>query len=198
MIAALSLDVPHARQTLAHGLAVGLGTRAHSRRVGVPSVPDILLCTYDAEHQAFHIVYQDFSSEDLALAEFSDIGTRQVVAWGVDEARRGVEVVLDDGSTTSFSAEFPRYLHDGDYRRRVDARRAPSGQDLGERIAQRVRAERERRGWSIAELARHADMASPNVHRVEAGRHVPSMQTVVRLSAALGVPLERLLRARGG
>lgn len=195
MTTAAVLDVRHARGQLERAWNLGLGVRPRRRRSGVPAVPDIIICTFDAERDSFHVVYADLTVQDLARAELADVGERQVVAWGVDEFSRGVEVVLEDGSITSFSAEFPLYLHDEDYRRRVDARRGPKGQDLGERVALRVRAERERQGWSVAELARRADMAAPNVHRVESGKHVPSMQTVARLAEALGVPMERLLRA---
>lgn len=196
MTTATVFDLAHARSLLDHATSLGLAPPVRLRRAGVPAVPNILLCTFDVASDKFHVVYSDLSTQDLARGELVDVGARQVVAWGVDDFGRGVEVALDDGTTTSFSAEFPRYLHDEDYRRRVDSRRGPKGQDLGERVARRIRAERERLGWSIAELARRAEMAAPNVHRVETGKHVPSMQTVARLAAALGVPLERLLRTR--
>lgn len=196
MSTATVLDLAHARSLLDHATNLGLATPVRIRPAGVPAVPDILLCTFDVARDKFHVVYSDLSSQDLARGELFDVGARQVVAWAVDEFRRGVEVALDDGSTTSFSAEFPRYLHDEDYRRRVDSRRGPKGQGLDERVALRIRAERDRLGWSVAELARRAGMAAPNVHRVVSGKHVPSMQTVARLAAALGVPLERLLRTR--
>lgn len=196
MTVASTIDVRHVRHLLEHAGGLGLGKPARRRRAGVPAVPDIIACTFDPENRVFHLVYADLSSESLALSELPDVGQQEVVAWEIDPFSRGVEVLLDDGTLTSFSAEFPRYLHDEDYRRRVDARRGPAGQDLGQRIAQRVRTQREERGWSVAELARRADMAAPNLHRVESGKHVPSMQTVARLAAALGVPMERLLRAR--
>jgi DNA-binding XRE family transcriptional regulator len=195
MTVATLLDVAHARSVVEQAKGLGLGSPARSRRGGVPTIPDILLCTFDVERDAFRIVYVDGSARDLARSELPDVGPRQVVAWEVDAFRRGVEIALDDGAVTSFSAEFPCYLHDEDYRRLVDARRGPKGQDLGERVAMRVREERERLGWSSAELARRADMAAPNLHRVESGKHVPAMQTVARLATALGVPFERLLRA---
>jgi len=197
MIERTVLDVAHARRALQGAGALGLAATPRARRSGVPAVPNILLCSFDEGRDAFHVVYEDLSTQDLARGELVDVGARQVVAWNIDAFRRGVEVAFDDGTMTSFSAEFPRYLHDEDYRRSVDARRGPKGQDLGEQVASSVREERERLGWSIAELARRADMAAPNVHRVEAGKHVPSMQTVARLAAALGVPFERLVRARG-
>ncbi len=197
MTCGAALDLQHARGLLARGEQLGLAPPPRPPRAGVPRVPDILACAFDAGRDAFHVVYVDGSTHDLARTELPDVGPRKVVAWEVDEFGRGVEVVLDDGTLTSFSAEFPRYVHDDAYRRRVDTRRDAQGQDLGQRIARRVRAERERRGWSVAELARRADMAAPNVHRVEAGKHVPTMLTLARLAAALDVPLERLVRADG-
>jgi DNA-binding Xre family transcriptional regulator len=159
---------------------------------GIPEVPDILVCTFDDSTDAFRIVYHDHTSLTLERSELADVESRSVLAWDIDEFRRGVEVVLEDGSTTSFSAEFPRYLRDIGYRRKVDRKRGRS--DLGERVATRVREIRRKRGWSVAELARQCEMAAPNVHRLESGKHVPTTQTLLRIAEALEVPLERLLR----
>lgn len=160
---------------------------------GLPAVPDILVCTFDRGSDVFRVVYADHTALSLGRGELADVGERTVVAWSVDEFHRGVEVVLEDGAVTSFSAEFPRYLRDGAYRRRVDARRGGCGGDLGTRVAARVRALREERGWSVAELARRCGMAAPNVHRLESGKHVPTTRTLVRVAEGLEVALERLL-----
>lgn len=125
--AVAAFDVQYALAQIEHARSLGLGARPRRRRSGVPAVPDILICTFDAERDSFHVVYADLTAQDLARAELADVGERQVVAWEVDEFHRGVEVVLGDGSITSFSAEFPLYLHDEDYRRRVDARRRLTG-----------------------------------------------------------------------
>jgi len=192
MSTVLDIDVIRGVRERAGELGLARPPSRH-RRSGIPKVPDILFCTFDSAGDCFHVVYADLSSGDLRRTELSDVGERRVVAWSVDEFRRGVEVVLDDGDVTSFSAEFPRYLRDAEYRRRVDSRRGRGGDDLGQRVASRVSKIREERGWSVAELARRAGMAAPNVHRVVSGRHVPSMPTIVRLSQALDVPIERLV-----
>jgi DNA-binding XRE family transcriptional regulator len=163
-----------------------------------PPVPDLLLCTFDRAHDHFHVVYADLSRAELPRSALAEVGDLQVEAWEIDGLRRGVEVALEDGTITSFSAELPRYLSDPEYRRRVDARRAPAGEDLRARVASRVRAARLARGWTVAELGRRAGMAAPNVHRLEAGAHVPSMATVARLAAALELPLARLVAVEAG
>lgn len=158
-------------------------------------VPDILSCVYDPVARAFLVRYEDLSDAQVQQDELDGLAGRAVVACFVDEFRRGVEVVLDDGTVTSFSAEYPRYLRDEVYRRSVDAMRAGSPRDLGPRVARQVQRVRRGKGWSVAELARRSGIAAPNVHRVESGRHVPSTATLVRLSEALEVPLAALLKA---
>ena len=191
-----AIDFVVVERIRARGRDLGLVPPAKRvRRSAVPRIPDILCCTFDDATDSFHVVYEDFSSADVWVSELAESDGRQVVAWSVDEFRRGVEVVYADGGVTSFSAEYPRYLRDEDYRRRVDARNGGRGEDLGMKVARRVRAVRTSRKWSVAELARRAGMAAPNVHRIESGKHVPTMTTVVRLAQALDVPLEMLLRS---
>jgi transcriptional regulator with XRE-family HTH domain len=52
-----------------------------------------------------------------------------------------------------------------------------------------VRALREQRGWSQAELARAAGMTQPAVARFEAGGTVPTLPVLERLANALGADL---------
>lgn len=159
-------------------------------------VPDILSCVYDPVARAFQVRYLDLSYAQVGQEELAGLVGRSIVACSVDEFRRGVEVVLDDGTVTSFSAEYPRYLRDEAYRRSVDARRGGGGpDDLGQRVARHVRQVRSEKGWSVSELARRSGIAAPNVHRVESGKHVPSTATLVRLAEALEVSLATLLKA---
>jgi DNA-binding XRE family transcriptional regulator len=153
----------------------------------------IVSCDYGRARDSFVIVYDDLSHVELHRRTLADVGDREVVAWAVDPFRRGVDVLLSDGTVTSFSAEFPRYVHDEAYR---DLRRSRTADgDLARRVADRVRRLREQRGWSVTDLARRLGMAPPNVHRVEAGSHTPSPETIVRLAAAFAVPVQRLVRA---
>ena len=53
-----------------------------------------------------------------------------------------------------------------------------------------IRASRLRRGISQAELARRAGTSQSAVARIEAGRTSPTVETLERLAAALGLQLE--------
>ena len=58
-----------------------------------------------------------------------------------------------------------------------------------------VTQERERRGWSRAELARRAQMSSGEVGKIEAGRLIPYDSQRRKLARALGIPVDTLLEA---
>ena len=76
----------------------------------------------------------------------------------------------------------PRYTYSKERQeqKRLDARRA-------HRIGDRVRRAREGRGWSLEDLARRTGMHRPNLHRLEAGKHLPSLETLERVAEALGL-----------
>jgi transcriptional regulator with XRE-family HTH domain len=63
----------------------------------------------------------------------------------------------------------------------------------GVRLGQRLRELRQTAGLTQAELARRTGIHRPNIARVEAGRHTPSLETLARLAAAIGVPTTRVL-----
>lgn len=63
----------------------------------------------------------------------------------------------------------------------------------GERLGQRLRQLRLEAGLTQAELAKRTGIHRPNIARVEAGRHTPSLETLARLAAAIGVPTTRVL-----
>jgi DNA-binding XRE family transcriptional regulator len=63
----------------------------------------------------------------------------------------------------------------------------------GVRLGQRLRALRVAAGLTQAELARRTGIHRPNIARVEAGRHTPSLETLARLAAAIGVSTTRVL-----
>lgn len=74
----------------------------------------------------------------------------------------------------------------------------PNGGDAlgeidGQRLGARIRALRLAAGLTQAELARRTGIHRPNIARVEAGRHTPSLETLARLAAAIGVPTTRVL-----
>lgn len=67
------------------------------------------------------------------------------------------------------------------------------GEIDGQRLGARIRSLRLQAGLTQAELARRTGIHRPNIARVEAGRHTPSLETLARLAAAIGVPTTRVL-----
>jgi DNA-binding XRE family transcriptional regulator len=60
-------------------------------------------------------------------------------------------------------------------------------------LGERIRELREAKGLSQGELERRSGLLRCYIARVEHGHTVPSLETLERLAAALGVPLYRLL-----
>jgi transcriptional regulator with XRE-family HTH domain len=61
------------------------------------------------------------------------------------------------------------------------------------RIAARIRAEREARGWSLAELAEHSGVSKAMISKVERSEASPTAALLGRLSGAFGLTLSSLL-----
>ena len=53
-------------------------------------------------------------------------------------------------------------------------------------LGQRLREQRERLSWSIADLACRAGVTAKQIHTLEQGKHAPLTWTMVLLSRALG------------
>ncbi len=62
------------------------------------------------------------------------------------------------------------------------------------RLGANLREARSRRGWSIADLASAAGLSKGFVSQVENDKTSPSLDTLERVAAALGVPIIELLR----
>lgn len=69
---------------------------------------------------------------------------------------------------------------------------------LERHLAARLRAEREARGWSIADLATHSGVSRAMISKVERAEASPTAALLGRLSGAFGLTLSTLLaRAEG-
>jgi len=90
----------------------------------------------------------------------------------------GVELLI-------YAARVSRYQHtsSGELNTPVD----------GPRLGARLRTLRKQAGLTQAELARRTGIHRPNIARVEAGRHTPSLETLSRLANAIGVPTSQVL-----
>ena len=66
----------------------------------------------------------------------------------------------------------------------------------GEKLGARLRELRLAAGLTQAELARRTGIHRPNIARVEAGRHTPSLETLARIANAIGVSTTYVLVSR--
>ena len=70
--------------------------------------------------------------------------------------------------------------------------------ETGERLAQRLRLERDARGWSQAELAARAGVSKATVSKIERHEMSPTAVLLVKLAGAFDLTLAGLLlRAEG-
>ncbi|WP_137134395.1 XRE family transcriptional regulator [Rhizobium sp. FKY42] len=60
-------------------------------------------------------------------------------------------------------------------------------------IAERIRLEREDRGWSLSELAERSGVSKAMISKIERCEASPTATVLGRLSGAFGLPLSRLL-----
>ena len=69
---------------------------------------------------------------------------------------------------------------------------------LGRRLAQRIRLERDGRGWSLAELAERSGVSKATISKIERAEVSPTAVVLVRLASAFDLTLAGLLlRAEG-
>lgn len=72
-----------------------------------------------------------------------------------------------------------------------------SGRPRPTSVGRNIAAARERRGWTISDLAHHADVLRPTISRIESGVIPnPGGYTLKRIAEALGESLDRLLDTR--
>ena len=73
---------------------------------------------------------------------------------------------------------------------------AKKTKDIGAVVRERLLAARKERGFTQASLSELAGVSSDAVARIESGARVPSLVTLAKLAAALGVRVSDLLVPR--
>jgi transcriptional regulator with XRE-family HTH domain len=79
-----------------------------------------------------------------------------------------------------------------------DLSRIGTVEDLAQLVGERVRSERQARGWSVGALAAAAHVGKGSLSEIENGSRNPTMSTLYALAGALGVPLATLIANRPG
>lgn len=113
----------------------------------------------------------------------------EVVAITLAEDARSAELELSSGATVILG------VHAASRKSAQPSAQALSGSIAldGARLGARLRALRQEAGLTQAELARRTGIHRPNIARVEAGRHTPSLDTLARLASAIGVSATAVL-----
>ncbi|WP_063039034.1 helix-turn-helix domain-containing protein [Nocardia grenadensis] len=71
----------------------------------------------------------------------------------------------------------------------------PSIGSVIEQIAPRLRSAREKKGISLAGLARTTGISTSTLSRLESGQRKPSLELLLPITAALGIPLDEIVAA---
>ncbi|MGR3376895.1 helix-turn-helix domain-containing protein [Salipiger abyssi] len=66
---------------------------------------------------------------------------------------------------------------------------------MTEGLGQKIRAERDRRGWSLTDLAERSAVSRAMINRIERGESSPTASVLGRLSGAFGLTMSELLAA---
>jgi len=66
-----------------------------------------------------------------------------------------------------------------------------------EQIAPRLRHARDTKGVSLADLARTTGISTSTLSRLESGQRKPSLELLLPITAALGIPLDQIVAAPG-
>lgn len=109
-----------------------------------------------------------------------------IAAWDIVDHGYAAMVRLESGAEIDFPADFVLHICEPTFAYYA-GRAAPT------QIGDRVRALREERAWSQADLSRRSGIAVPNLSRIEHNRHVPSWPTIQSLARAFKVPPLKLV-----
>ena len=73
------------------------------------------------------------------------------------------------------------------------SRRPETDGDVGRRLAETLLEERERRGWTVAELAARSGVSRAMISRVERAQASPTAGLLGKLSGAFGLTMSQLI-----
>lgn len=116
----------------------------------------------------------------------SDDGS-EIVGISIDSSATTAKLHLKSGAVSQLSVTHARSdATNGQAEIAID----------GEKLGARLRELRLAAGLTQAELARRTGIHRPNIARVEAGRHTPSLETLARIANAIGVSTTHVLVSR--
>ena len=145
--------------------------------------------SYRPSTRSLSVVYDDGEIAQVAVDALKLPLDAKIENVQLDEFQRGIEFLLADGTMHDVAADYITWLTDESYRRQYP------DEDIGPRIGSNVAALRKQRGMSQGELARTAGILGPNLSRLESGKHVPTLDVLLRVAQALNVTLSKIVSA---
>lgn len=141
----------------------------------------------------FFVVFESGKEYGFArsLLECDD-GT-EILSIKVDAKRFFFRVSQVSGN--SYEVPWDRVLHEAEPSYPYFRKRAA---EIGtsQIVALKIGKLRSARGMTQAQLARAAGILRPNLSRIEAGKHRPTLETLEKLAAALKIPVADLIAGR--
>jgi DNA-binding XRE family transcriptional regulator len=116
----------------------------------------------------------------------------QIVSVRVERRRFFFQITQASGNR--YEVPWDRILYESEsaYSYRAGAGKTITPRGIGAQIAKRRKAKR----MTQTELARAAHILRPNLSRIEAGKHRPTLETLEKLAAALRMPVAELITDR--
>ena len=151
----------------------------------VPGGLELASVNLDARRRTISVRFRDGREVSLPFSALRL--RRRPVAASLDDLRHAVVLELSNGQIEDVASDLFLYETDPEYRA---AHATPSPPPP---VGPRIRELRIALGLKAAHVAKAAGLAPSNYARLEAGGHEPRMDTLVRVAAALRVPLWRIL-----
>lgn len=166
-------------EALKKSLPLAPGFEDKIRDVRYPVSEDRFLITFDSGRE-YSIDRSRFESDD---------GT-DLLTVKVDRRRFFFQVTQASGNKYEIPWDRVLYEAEASYPYfRARPTRIGNGQTVGRKIREMRKAKR----MTQVKLARATGMVRPNLSRIEAGRHRPTLATLERIAAALQVPVADLI-----
>lgn len=134
-------------------------------------------------------VYVRFADERAGVIPFADLKLPNDPDHVTLPQPYLIQIHLSDGAVAEVPWDFARHYCDAEYRSRSEA----AGKRGRHRLGQRLKTLRTEQGWTQAMLSERSNLNRVTIARIEAGNQLPRYSTLLALTDALDIPVERLL-----
>lgn len=176
-------------------------------KAAVTSRGRLRACFYDPERHEFLIFFRDGHVYRFSRQWLPDDDGTAVLNVRVESDGSAFLVRLASGMTLEIPWDFVLYQLEPTYPFFKGRVREGLEEESALRIGRRVRDLREAKDLTTYDLAERSGIHRPNISRIERGRHVPNLDTLMRLAQALGTsvaalvadaaPIQAYVRERG-